>query len=89
MLNQVQERVLSERANVAGVMHGDHVVWLATGWHGVVVDLRGDEDGAGGWVRVNWMHDPHHLLGDIFKHEEIKARWFLSGDDKIKWEFGP
>lgn len=77
------------RASVAGVCHGDHVVDLGTGWHGVVVDLRGDEDGLGGWIRVNWMHDPRCLLGEVYSHDQVKARWFETGDDLTRWEMSP
>lgn len=78
-----------QRANVAGVMHGDHVVDLGSGWHGVVVDLRGDAEGVDGWIRVNWMHDPRCLIGDVFTTKQVKARWFESGDAVIKWEIKP
>lgn len=80
---------MTERTNVAGVCHGDHVVDLGSGWHGCVVDLQGDGSGVAGWIKVMWLHDPRCLTADIFWAEEIKERWFTSGDDKIKWEISP
>lgn len=76
---------------MAGVFHGDHVVDLTRGdercaWHGVVVDLVADKEGEAGWIRVNWMHDPHHRLADFYTAKQIKERWCSTGDEMTQWE---